>query len=323
MSFPRFVARRALFAVLSVYAVVSATFVLINGPLQQELENQVAYARYCQTRNCGPDVPPPEEMREGFVQARGLDVPIYERYLGWLVDVTTFEWGFSVAYGRPVVDVVERTVPTTLEYVLPGVALGVALGVGFGVVVAFAKDGLLDWSLRTAAYGLLGVPAFMVIYYYWFLSGEGLATVGGFRFVAPSVDRTTLAALTVAASLLAGQLRFSRTAALEQSGRAFVKMLRAKGASRLRLARHVLRNAAVPIVSLSISELLAVLVLNAYVVEWVLRIDGVATASLRGVREPDVALVIWTTLVIAVLGIVANFCQDVLYGYLDPRVRVD
>ncbi|PSQ38424.1 hypothetical protein BRD13_06340 [Halobacteriales archaeon SW_5_70_135] len=65
------------------------------------------------------------------------------------------------------------------------------------------------------------------------------------------------------------------------------------------------------------------MVLTVYVVEEVLPIDGLATASLRAVRESDIALVVWTTLVVVFVGIGANLLKDLLYGYLDPRVRTD
>ena len=88
----------------------------------------------------------------------------------------------------------------------------------------------------------------------------------------------------------------------------------------MRLARHVLRNAALPIISLSVTELVGVLVLQIYVLELVLGIDGIAQVSLTAIRESDVALVIWTTMVVVVVGITGNFLKDALYGLLDTRV---
>lgn len=316
MSYLRFLARRAAFAVLSAYLVVTVTFALINLTLWEELRNLLALARYG-----GATPEEVERIRQGFMRSRNLEAPLHERYVGWLVDVTTLQWGYSFSYHSPVVEVLDGRVPTTLEYVVPGVLLAVVLGVLVGVFAALAKDGTVDWSVRAGAYLLLGVPTFMVVVYYQYLSGTGLAMVGGVRLAAPALHPQVLAAVTVACSLVAGQLRFSRTAALEQTGRTFVKMLRAKGAKRLRVGRHVLRNAAIPIVSLSISELLAVLVLDIYVIEDVLRIDGLALASLRAIQQSDIPLVIWTTMVIVFVGITGNFLQDVLYGYLDPRVR--
>ncbi|WP_436927986.1 ABC transporter permease [Halosimplex amylolyticum] len=308
MSYLRFLARRAAFAVLSVYAVVTVTFLIINSVVLLPMKRRVALAEWG-----GASEERLEEIRQGYLQARNLDVPFHERYVDWLVDVTTLEWGYSFAYRQPVIAVLDGRVQTTLGYVIPGVALAVVLGVVLGLFAALSKDSGFDWSVRIAAYALFGVPVFMFVIY--------LRHLGATNGAVPALGRHALATVAVAVSLLAGQVRFARASALEQTGRSFVKMLRAKGADRLRLARHVLRNAAIPIVSLSMTELLAVLVLNIYIIEAVVGIRGLAAASLRAVRASDTALVIWTTMVLVVFGVAGNFLQDVLYGSLDPRIR--
>jgi peptide/nickel transport system permease protein len=310
MSYIRYLCRRAAFAVLTAYLVVTLTFFVIASTVRLRLQQRLALASYG-----GASEEQLESIREGFVAARNLDTPIHERYVGWLVDVTTLDWGFSVAYRRPVIAVLDGRVQATLGYVLPGVALAVLAGVLLGLFAALAKDGPFDWSVRLTAYAVFGVPVFMLVIYLRYLASTGVVPL--------SLGRRALATTAVAASLLAGQVRFARAAALEQTGRAFVKMLRAKGADRYRLARHVLRNAAIPIVSLSTTELLAVLVLNIYIVEEVVGIRGLADASLRAIRTSDTALVIWTTLVVVLVGITASFLQDVLHGSLDPRIRSD
>ncbi|MHB9287034.1 ABC transporter permease [Halobacteriales archaeon Cl-PHB] len=315
MSYLRYVARRAAFAILSVYMAIAATFFLGNLTIRDEIENVLAFLRYG-----GASPEEVAERRQELVQMYGLDEPIHERFVSYLVDVTTLDLGTSLESGRPLTEVLAEVVPTTLEYVVPGVLLAVVLGVLFGLFAALAKDGPLDWSVRLTAYVFLGVPVFMLLYYMLHVSGWYLG-VGPVVVRLPEPNPKTLGALAVGLSLLAGQLRFSRAAALEQSGQAFVKMLRAKGAGRLRLARHVLRNAAIPIVSLSITELLAVLVLNIYVIEAVLPIRGLAGVSLEAAKSSDLPVVIWTTMVVVFLGITLNFLQDVLYGYLDPRIR--
>ncbi|MFC7143073.1 ABC transporter permease [Halosimplex aquaticum] len=310
MSYLRFLARRAVFAVLSVYAVVTVTFLVVNSVVLLPMKRQVALAEYG-----GASEEQLEEIRQGYIQARNLDVPLHERYVGWLADVATLDWGYSFAYRRPVIAVLDGRVQATLGYVIPGVALAVVLGVALGLFAALAKDSGFDWAVRVAVYALFGVPVFMFVIYVRYL-GETSGAV-------PALGRHAIATAAVAVSLLAGQVRFARASALEQTGRSFVKMLRAKGADRLRLARHVLRNAAIPIVSLSMTELLAVLVLNIYIIEEVVGIQGLADASLRAIRASDTALVIWTTMVLVVIGIVGNFLQDVLYGSLDPRIRAE
>lgn len=312
MSYLRYVGRRAAFAVASFYAVASLGFLLGNAMLNYVIDNRAARARYG-----GASAEEIARLRESFAATRGTTAPVYERYLDWLVGVTTLDWGYSFAYRAPVVDVLVPAVRTTLAYVLPGVALAVVLGVALGVFAALARDSAFDWGVRVGSYVLLGVPSFMVVFYVLLVAPESATRPDGL------VTTKTVAAFTVGVGLLAGQLRFARVAALEQLGREFVRLVRAKGAGRRRLARHVLRNAALPITSLSLTELLAVFVLQIYVVESVLGIEGLASASLRAVRSADVALVIWTTMVIVVVGITGSFLTDVVYGALDPRIATD
>lgn len=315
MSYPRYVLRRAGFAILSVYAIVTATFFLGNATIRNEIANALAQARYG-----GASQEELAEMRQGLFEAYNLNEPIHERLLGWWVDVTTLEWGQSMEYGEPVVAVLDGRVQTTIEYVVPGVVLAMLLGVLLGLFSALSRNGTLDWSVRVLSYAFLGVPVFMLLTYMGYLGGWAI-DLGVWTVVVPNLNAKTLAAIAVALGLLAGQIRFARASALEQTGQTFVKMLRAKGAGRLRLARHVLRNAAIPIVSLSITELLAVLVLNIYVIEELLGLRGLAQVSLTAATQSDIPLLIWSTMVVVFFGITASFCQDVLYGYLDPRIQ--
>jgi len=316
MSYLRYVLRRAVFAVLSVYAVVTATFFLGYITIQDQIENVLARAQYGGMTERELNL-----LRENLNERYGLDQSFLERLVGWWVDVTTFDWGQSLSFREPIVAVLDGRVQTTLEYVIPGVVLAILLGVVLGLFAALAKDGVFDYSVRLLSYAVLGIPVFMLLFYMMYLEGWKIRLVGGWVLVLAEVDSMTLATLAVALGLLAGQIRFARASALEQTGRSFVKMLRAKGAGRIRLARHVLRNAAIPIISLSITELLAVLVLNIYVIEEVLGIRGLAAVSLEAATQSDVPLLIWSTMVVVALGITASFLQDVLYGYLDPRVR--
>lgn len=315
MSYPRYVLRRAGFAILSVYAIVTATFFLGNATIRNEIANALARARYG-----GASQEELAELRQGLFEAYNLNVPIHERLIGWWVDVTTLEWGHSFTYKEPVIAVLDGRVQTTIEYVVPGVVLAMVLGVLLGLFSALSRNGTLDWSVRGLSYVFLGVPVFMVLTYMGYLEGWAI-DLGVWTVVLPDLNAKTLAAVAVALGLLAGQIRFARASALEQTGQPFVKMLRAKGASRLGLARHVLRNAAIPIVSLSITELLAVLVLNIYVIEEVLGLRGLAQVSLTAATQSDLPLLIWSTMVVVFFGITASFLQDVLYGYLDPRIQ--
>ena len=327
MSYLGYVARRAAFAIASVYAIVTLVLAMGTVIVREDLQNALANARWN-----GADPAELAQLERRLTATFGLDEPWIDRLVGWWIDVTTFDWGYSTAFDRPVRAVLDGRIVTTLEYVVPGVLLAIALGVLAGLLAALRTNGRFDWSVRVGAYALLGIPAFMLGFYGLALSGSEFGLLGGWYLVVHPLNDMTIAALAVALGLLAGQLRFARAAALEQTGEAFVKMLKAKGAGRLRLARHVLRNAALPIMSLSITELLAVLVLDIYAIEAVLGVPGFARASLRavGVVEgggfgsatviADVPLLLWSVLLVVFIGITASFLQDVVAGYLDPRI---
>jgi|AntRauMinimDraft_4_1070384.scaffolds.fasta_scaffold00082_2 peptide/nickel transport system permease protein len=318
MSYAWFIIRRIGLTLVSAYLVASATFFLVNLMLHKRLNGILARARYG-----GASQEEIARIRQGFVESRGLDVPLHERYLDWIVDITTLDWGYSRAYEQPIIDVLNGRVQTTLEYVIPGVGIAILLGITFGLLAALWKDRPLDWSNRVGAYVLLGVPAFMTIYYLRFVSGTQLISIHGMQITFPGLGAKTMATLAVAFGLLAGQVRFVRSAVLDEVENEFVKLLRAKGSTPLNLTRHLLRNAAIPIASLSVAEILGVLMLNIYVIESVLGISGLAEASLRAVRLPDIRLAIWTTMVLVFIGLVGNLIQDILYGYLDPRIQSD
>jgi len=326
MSYLSYVVRRAAFAVTSLYAIVTVTFLFGTMVIKSDIENALAVARYN-----GADTQELLELKQGLYRTYDLNDPLFERVVGWWVDVTTLDWGQSRAFDEPIVAVLDGRIVTTLEYVIPGILIAIALGILVGLYAALSKDGGVDWVSRLGSYALLGVPVFVLATYLVHFSGYEVTLLGGWYLVLPEPNDLTIAAIVVALSLLAGQLRFARASVLEQTGEVFVKMLRAKGADRLRLARHVLRNAALPIVSLSITELLGVLVLNIYLIERALEIPGLAEVTLRaaGLEEgfqiqatlSDIPLLIWSIMVVVFLGITLSFLQDVVYGYLDPRVR--
>lgn len=315
MSTLRYVARRAAFAVASVYAVVSVLFVLSDLMWRFRIENILARSR---AAGVGPEEI--HAMRRQLLEDYGLDGPLHVRYVEWLWDFTTLQWGRSVRHGEPVVDVILGPAVTTLSYVVPGVVVAMALGTVLGVAAALAKDGGFDVSVRVLAYTLLAVPAFVAVDYVVY---AGTAT-GGTGVATWLVDEhpSAFAAVLVAASLLAGQLRFGRAASLQQTGEPFVRLLHAKGMGRLTVARHVLRNAALPVVSMS-TEIIPVLTLDVFVIEEVLPIDGFAAVIIDAMRHIDVAVLIWSSMVYVVVGILGSFLLDGLYGYLDPRVRAE
>lgn len=331
MSRAAFLLRRVGFAVVAVYLVVSVAFLFVAVPPDPG-EASVAWNA---ARKSGGDEAQVEAAVQAYREARNLDDPLGERYVRWLVDVTTLDWGTSFESGRPVLAVIGEAVPYTALYVVPAMLLSVLVGLGVGVFAAVNHGSWKDRLAATSAYVGMSFPnfwfgqiAFFFLVYEFSVIGSqpgvapsGEPMLGGTGPLAPYVLLHMVpAALVLATSLLAGQARYARAQSLEYVGSEFVKLLRAKGASNLRVAGHVLRNAAIPMVSLFFTEMLAVLVLNIYVIEAVFNIQGLGTVTLRAVQQRDLPVVLGATMVVVVVGIAGNLLQDVAYASLDPRV---
>jgi peptide/nickel transport system permease protein len=329
VSYATFVARRAAFAVLAAYLVVSLTFVASALVQQNNLGGQVAAAK-----RAGASQEDIQELRQDFWDARGGKDHV-QRYVDFVTGFVVLDWGESYALERPVTDVVAERLPYTLAYVVPGVFAAFLVGALLGVLGAFRRHSVFDGLPRVAAYLAMGVPSFWLVHYLsaalpgvmpWLQPTRAvtratarISEVWSFAFPL----RYAVPASVLSLGLVAGLLQHSRAESLEYERAPFVKLLEAKGASRLRVARHVLRNAAVPILTLSFVEVLGVLMLNVYILEAVFNIPGIGTISLYAIENQDTPLVVGTTMVLVLVGIGGNFLQDVLYGYLDPALAED
>jgi peptide/nickel transport system permease protein len=336
VSFGTYIARRTLFALLAVYLVVSVTFGVVALTPNTHLGGEVGSAVYFDRISAEER----QELEQSYLEERDLDRPLSERYVGWLVGLSTLDWGYSFEYEQPVSDLLIPAIQRTSLYTIPAVVFAVLLGTALGALSG-ARRGIPDGAVRLIGYATVGIPAFMAAFVFlkpfvgdaewlrllvwenttaFMVQGEPMNP--NRRLWPPSEPlRFLVPAAVFAVSLVGWQLRYGRTAYLDRAGEEFVKLHRAKGAGWLRVARHVLRNAAVPIVSASLSELLVVVLVNVYVIETVFGIQGVAAYNIIAVRTRDMPLIIGTSLVLAVSGILASYAQDLLYGYLNPRVR--
>lgn len=302
------------FAVLSIYVALSAMFLLVTVAPNTAVEGQVGSAAMA-----NPDMTEEElrELRQTILEARGLDRPIHARYAGWMVDMTMLRWGVSYSLNAPVTALVADRLERTLGYALPGFLLAVIVGVAGGMYAAARRGAPDERLLRTVAYLVFGMPNF------W-LAALAVAVLAAPPVVAvyeapPVVYQRVLPALLLASTLVAGQLSYARSESLEQIGREYIRFLRAKGLGRLAVARRVLRNAAVPLVTLFFTDLLAIFVIAIYVIEFALDIPGIGRLTYDAAVERDMPLLLGATLVVVVAGVLGNLLQDLAYATLDPR----
>ncbi|WP_306056760.1 ABC transporter permease [Natronococcus wangiae] len=209
-----------------------------------------------------------------------------------------------------VVDAVARTA----TYVVPAIAIAVALGMLIGLYAALRPERRLARAGSGTAYLLFAVPNF------W---------IGGMLLSLAADDRIPRSSLTfeyllpialTATTLLGAYASYARAHSLEYEAAEFVTLVKAKGAGPSRIAKHIVRNAAIPLFSMLFTEVLALLVLAVFVIESLFGIDGFGLLLFEAVHLRDLPVVLGCTLVIIAVGIVGNVVQDVAYSSLDPRV---
>jgi len=262
-------------------------------------------------------------LREAF----HLDEPLPTQYLRWLAGALRGDLGVDFRQNEPIGRMILDRLPVTLELTLLATLGAALLGIPLGVLGGARRGSVAD---RTAlAVGLLGVsiPDFWlgIMLILGFALGVGLFPSGGWVPISESLLENlwhlALPALTLAIGRAAVLGRLTRAAVLDVVQRGFVQFARAKGlAERAVLFRHVLPNAAIPIVTvlgLQVGYMLG----GAIVVEMIFTLPGVGRMTLDAVLERNYPVVQSTVLVIGAMFMLVNLVTDILYGVIDPRVR--
>ena len=269
-----------------------------------------------------------EEIREALISKWGFDKPIYEQYARWLVNVLQGDLGTSTVSGRPAADVILERMPVTVELTVLGILINVLISVPAGIVAATKQNSKIDFSILSGS--LLGVsmPDFwMGIVLILIFSGYlNVLPPSGFvplsQDVVSNLRYMILPSLSLALVNAAENIRNTRSAMLEVLRQDFVRFARAKGLpERLVIYKHAFRNALVQVVTvlgLQIGRILGGVV----VIENIFALPGMGSLFVLAFNMRDYAVVQGVAIYIAVLFILSNFIVDVLYMYMDPRIRL-
>jgi peptide/nickel transport system permease protein len=259
----------------------------------------------------------------------GLDQPLYQQYWTWLTSLLRGDFGYSIRTGRPVIVEITERLPATLELAAAATLIAVAIGLPLGLLSAMRPRSRADVIARIGGLIGLSLPSFWLgtlIIVVFSLYLRWLPNTGGYvDFVRNPVGNLALIvlpALTLGVALAAATMRMTRSAMLDVLSADYVRTAWAKGlAGALVVRRHVLKNGLIVVVTLlgiQVGQLLG----GAVVVEEIFSIPGVGRMLLAAIVQRDYALVQGGVLVIAILFVLVNIVVDVLYGYLDPRIRL-
>ena len=316
----KYVCRRLLVAIPTLLAISVVIFVLLaiapTNPLGELATN--------------PSITP--EVRENLRRSLGLDDPIIIRYFKWLWALIQGNFGYSFNSRSPVSELILQRLPATLWVIGSGYLLCVLLALPLGTLSAIKKGTALDWLISTLAFVGFSLPTFFTglllilifsVQLGWFpFIYSSTLVVSDWSSFLELVRQSILPVMVLALFQTAILMRFVRAAIAEELPQGYVRTARAKGLSRSRiLGIHVLRNASIPVVTLLALDIPS-LFTGSLVLEQVFRIPGMGALLIDSINRSDTPVVMAVSFIYALLVVVFNLFADVLYGWLDPRVRL-
>lgn len=321
----RLVVRRVAWMAVTAWLVLTLTFVVFVVAPDPNIEF-VKFAAGLSAAMGGGDVAAAQQAAvESYVRQHNYDVPVGERYVKWMANYATFRWGETLG-GEPVTAVVGRGLAVTLTYLAPALLVSTLGAVGVGLLLALRRGSPADRLGTALAYAGYAVPVFYAgeMLFGLLVHKHGMVWLVFHKqhelYTLENVDQFLLPAVVMTVHLLAVQLVFIRSEVADTLNADFMKTLTASGARRRDLARHAVRNAAVPLVSAFFAEILTLLYLGVIVIEVVFGLPGFGAITFRAIQNRDVALILGVTFVPLLVGVVGNFLQDLAYTVLDPRV---
>nr|WP_235738078.1 ABC transporter permease [Mycolicibacterium austroafricanum] len=311
----RFVARRLLLSAVVMIGVLVVVFALVHlvpgDPVRIALGTRYTPEAY-----------------EALRAASGLDRPIVSQFFGYLGSALTGDLGVSFRNGDPVTLTLLERLPATLSLGLVGIVIALAIALPAGIYAALREGRLSDALVRISSQFGVSIPDFWmgILLIALFSTVLGWLPTSGYRPLTEDpagwLRHVVLPGLTVGVVAAAIMTRYVRSAVLEVAAMGYVRTARSKGLSpRIVTFRHTVRNALVPILTITGIQL-ATLLGGVIVVEVVFAWPGLGRLVFNAVAARDYPLIQGAVLLIAALFLVINLLVDVLYAVVDPRIRL-
>lgn len=304
----KYILKRILYAVIALFVVSTIAFFAVRmipgNPIEAMTEEL------------------PDEIRQQVFEQYGFDKPILEQYKLFFKELfTEGDLGESLKYrGRKVTDTIASYAPVSGLLGAEAIAIGVISGIILGIVAALNRGKWLDYLVMFIAVVGIAVPNFVLascFQYFLTIRFHLFPTTGweGFSY-------TVLPALALSFNSTAKYARYMRANCLDVLNQDYIITARSKGMSRFRLIRkHVLKNSILPIITL-LGPQIALMFGGAFVIERIFAIPGLGSYFVSSVTDRDYTMVMGQTIFIAALYILSVLIVDILYGFIDPRIRV-
>jgi ABC-type dipeptide/oligopeptide/nickel transport system permease component len=275
--------------------------------------------------------------REEIRKAYGLDRPVFVQYVRFIAGAARGDFGNSYVTRVPALGLIMERVPATVELVVTSAILALVLGTGLGVLVSLRPYAAINRLIMAASLGGISIPTFLIgilliMIFSVYLGilppfGRGeTVTIGFWRtgFLTWSgIAHLILPAITLTGYQLAVLLRLTRAGMREVLTEEYIKTAWAKGLSPQRVIfKHALKNVLIPVVTMSglmLGELLAFAVVTETIFQW----PGMGNLLLKSIYESDQPVIVTYIMLASVIILSINIVVDIIYAFLNPRIRYD
>jgi peptide/nickel transport system permease protein len=315
-----YIVKRLIYSIIIAWGILTITFILVRvGP------NSPADKYFANIAARGGD---PAQVTAAIEARYGLDKPIYVQYFNYLGNLFRGNWGWSFGTSMPVTELIRTHWIYSFQLILLSSLFAAILGMLIGIYSAVKQYTRTDYTFTFLSFVGISIPNFwlgimlILIFSVKFGLFKTYYDTTLPLFSLDNLKALVLPVITLGTGMLAGYVRYTRSAMLDNLKKPFVMTARAKGLpERTVIGKHVFRNALLPLVTIIMFDLGSIVFGGAYLTEIIFGIPGLGQISFNAIFANDYPVVVAVTLIGTFMVLLVNLATDISYTYLDPRIK--
>ncbi|GAA0114559.1 ABC transporter permease [Clostridium senegalense] len=308
----KFTLKRLGYMFVTLFIAITITFMLIHAIPGDPLASMA--------RNLPP------QIKANYYQKYGLNEPVIVQYQKFITNALHGDLGESITYaGRSVTESIASYAPISAKIGIQAIAIGFTLGILLGIIAAFNRGKWPDYVVMFIAILGISVPSFVIgslLQFFFTVKWMLLPSTGWAGFGISGLKYTVLPTIALSFGSIATYARYMRANCLDVIGQDYILTAKSKGVSKVSLIwKHVIRNAILPAITL-LGPQIANIFTGSFVIESIFAIPGLGQYFVSSINDRDYPMVMGQTIFISFLFIFSLFVVDIVYGLVDPRIRV-
>lgn len=267
----------------------------------------------------------PDQVKQNFYARYGLDKPLFSQYIAYMKQLFYGNMGESLVYsGRTVIGIIKNAAPVSARVNIQALIFGVGSGLILGLIAACKKGKWPDYLVMFIAVAGISVPSFVMattLQYYFTVMFKVFPTIG-YRAGLSGFKYTVLPTIALSFGSIAVYARYFRASVLEVLSQDYILTARAKGVSGFRMAwYHIGKNSLLPVITI-LGPQIAGIFIGSFVIESIFGIPGFGQVYVEAINNRDFTMILGQTILLNGLYIVSLFVVDLVYGLVDPRIKI-